>query len=52
MMTTGQLSKYLQVHTNTVLRYLKLGMPYYKIGREYRYELEEVKKWLHERERR
>lgn len=48
MITTQELTKYLKIHENTVYEYIKLGMPHYKIGKNYRFELEEVKQWLKE----
>lgn len=46
MMNTRELTEYLKIHENTVFNYVKKGMPYYRIGREYRFEIEEVKEWL------
>lgn len=46
MIKTKELTEYLKVHENTVYNYIKLGMPHYKIGKELRFELEEVKEWL------
>ena len=49
MLTVKELSDYLKVHENTIYSYIKKGVPFYKIGkRDYRFELEEVKKWLKE----
>lgn len=49
MITTKELSEYLKIHENTIYSYIKRGMPYYKIGpKQFRFELEEVKKWLKE----
>jgi excisionase family DNA binding protein len=49
MLDTKELVEYLKVHSNTVYRYIKDGMPCYRIGKDYRFELEEVKEWLKNR---
>lgn len=49
MITTQELAKYLQVHDNTVYNLIKQGMPYYRVRADYRFDLEEVKVWLKER---
>lgn len=48
MVDTKGLMEYLKIHENTVYAYTKKGMPYYRIGKEYRFDLEEIKKWLEE----
>lgn len=51
MINTKELSKYLNVHENTIYNLIKRGLPYYKISKqEFRFELEEVKKWLKQNE--
>lgn len=44
-----QLSEKLNVHTNTVYRLVKEGMPHIKIGNEYRFDFDKVEKWLQEK---
>ena len=46
MMNTKELTEYLKIHENTVYTYIKKGMPHYRIGKELRFEIEEVKEWL------
>ena len=46
MMNTKESTEYLKIHENTVYTYIKKGMPHYRIGKELRFELEEVKEWL------
>lgn len=49
MITTKELAEYLKIHENTIYNYIKKGMPYYKIGvKDFRFEIEEVKRWLKE----
>ena len=49
MVTTKELGEYLKIHENTVYCFIKKGMPYYKIGnKNFRFEIDEVKKWLKE----
>lgn len=51
MINTKELAKYLNIHENTVYSLIKRGLPYYKIGKqEFRFELEEVKRWLKQNE--
>lgn len=46
MIDTEELCKYLKVCKNTVYAYIKKGMPHYRLGKDLRFELEEVKDWL------
>ena len=52
MITTQELAKYLKIHENTIYEYIKLGMPHYKMGKYFRFELEEVKQWLKDRNKK
>lgn len=49
MMTTQELVEYLKIHENTIYEYAKQGMPCYRVGKNFRFELEEVKQWLKDR---
>jgi excisionase family DNA binding protein len=49
MINTKELTEYLKVHENTIYAYIKKGLPHYRIGKELRFELEEVKEWLKNR---
>lgn len=46
MVNTKELCDYLKVHYNTVYKLVEEGMPYYDIGKGYRYKIEEVDAWL------
>lgn len=46
MLTRKELANELNVHTNTIDRKVKKGMPCYKDGKTVRFELEEVKAWM------
>jgi len=48
MMTTKELAKYLQVHENTIGRYVKKGMPCVKLEKAIRFDLDDVLKWIKE----
>jgi excisionase family DNA binding protein len=45
----AELTKELDVHVNTVYKMIKQGMPHYKLEKDYRFDIEEVKNWLKER---
>lgn len=46
LLTKDELAAKLKVSRLTVGRYVKLGMPYYKVQRAIRFDFEEVKAWL------
>lgn len=46
LLSTEELSKYLGVVKGTVRRYVNNGMPAYRIGLGYRYDINEVLNWL------
>ena len=48
MMTTKELAKYLQVHENTIGRYVKKGMPCVKLEKAIRFDLDDVLRWIKE----
>ena len=49
MITKKELSKELNVSLPTINRLMDKGMPYLKIGKAVRFELEDVKNWLKEK---
>ena len=50
LLTTDQLAEYLQVTNQSIYNYKKQGMPYVKVGSNYRYEVEKVLNWMKEKE--
>ncbi len=46
MITREELAKEFKVHPNTILKWQKNGMPVYRIGKNVRYELQEVIEWI------
>ena len=48
LVTDRELSEILGLSRSTISRLRTLGLPYKKIGRSVRYDLEEVKKWIDE----
>lgn len=49
MLCKRELAKELGVSVSLIDKLMVQGMPYVKIGKAVRFELEEVKKWLKER---
>lgn len=49
MIKLKELAEYLEVHANTVYRMIKEGLPCYKLGKDFRFKVEEVEKWLRNR---
>lgn len=49
LLNTPQLSQYLNVTQKTIYVWRKEGMPTVKIGRYYRYKLDDVMAWLEKR---
>lgn len=46
VITVGELSEYLRVHRSTLYRLLKKGrLPGFKIGSDWRFNLETIDKW-------
>lgn len=45
-LTTEQLADVLQCHKQTVLNRIKVGLPFEMWGGEYRFNLEDVKKYM------
>jgi len=46
VITVGELSEYLRVHSSTLYRLLKKGqLPGFKIGSDWRFNLETIDKW-------
>ena len=53
VLTVNDLSDYLKVHPSTIYRLLKTGqLPAFRIGSDWRFNVEEIERWLTERERR
>lgn len=50
MLKLKEVAKYLDVHTNTVYKMIKEGLPHYKVGKEFRFKIEEVEAWLKNKE--
>ena len=47
LLTVYELSDYLKVHPSTIYRLLKAGqLPAFKIGSDWRFNVEEVERWL------
>jgi len=52
VLTVRDLSNYLRVHPSTVYRLLKTGqLPAFKVGRDWRFNVEEIDRWRVEREK-
>lgn len=49
LMDTPQLAEYLSINKHTVYVWRTQGMPNIKVGSQYRYNIEDVLKWLEER---
>jgi|CZCB01.1.fsa_nt_gi excisionase family DNA binding protein len=49
LMTSREVADYLKVTMQTIYNWRKEGVPSFRIGHEYRYDLEKVMKWLSER---
>lgn len=46
VLTVGELSVYLRVHSSTVYRLLKKGMlPAFKVGSDWRFNIEAIDEW-------
>jgi excisionase family DNA binding protein len=53
VLTVNELSDYLKVHPSTIYRLLKAGqLPAFRIGSDWRFNVEEIERWLAEREQR
>ena len=49
LLTTKELTNTLNIHSNTVYKYIDKGMPYLKFDKEYRFDLDMIIEWLNER---
>jgi excisionase family DNA binding protein len=47
-LTTKQLQEWFQVNAVTIWRWRKAGLPFKKIGRNVRFDREEVRSWMEE----
>jgi excisionase family DNA binding protein len=53
VLTVNELCDYLKVHPSTIYRLLKAGqLPAFKIGSDWRFNVEEIERWLLERGRK
>jgi excisionase family DNA binding protein len=53
VLTVRELSNYLRVHPSTISRLLKTGqLPAFKVGRDWRFNAEQIDRWRFEREKR
>jgi excisionase family DNA binding protein len=53
VLTVNDLCTYLKVHPSTIYRLLKTGeLRAFRIGSDWRFNVEEIERWLTERERR
>lgn len=46
MVSKKEIAKHFGVSVPTVDRWIKVGVPHYKIGKLVRFEIEEVKEWF------
>lgn len=46
LLNKKQLAEYLDIERKTLDAWIKQGLPCYRNGRTYRFDLEEVKEWL------
>jgi excisionase family DNA binding protein len=53
VLTVHELCEYLKVHQSTIYRLLKKGqLPAFRIGSDWRFNVEDVERWLAERQTR
>ena len=49
IVTLPSVASYLKIHNSTVYRLLKAHrLPAFKVGRDWRFDLDEIDKWRHE----
>lgn len=46
LLTTIELAEVLNISRQTIFRWRKEGMPFYKISKSVRFDLEEIREWL------
>jgi excisionase family DNA binding protein len=51
-LNSGELCEVLNIHRNQLQRMIKQGIPHIRIGREYRFNLNDVLAWLKEQNER
>jgi excisionase family DNA binding protein len=53
ILTVGEVAHYLHVHRSTIYRLLdRQGLPAFKIGRDWRFDLKEIDRWRLEQQNR
>ncbi|HJU09244.1 MAG TPA: helix-turn-helix domain-containing protein [Candidatus Binataceae bacterium] len=53
VLTVNELSDYLKVHPSTIYRLLKTRqLPAFRIGSDWRFNIEEIERWLVDREKK
>lgn len=50
-MTVKEVAAYLHIHPSTVYRLTRLqGLPFFRVGESYRFDRDEIEKWIVERQ--
>lgn len=50
LLTTSELAEKLKVTDRTIIRWMKIGLPYMKAGRTTRFDFNDVEQWMKTRE--
>lgn len=46
VLTVSELSDYLRIHRSTCYRLIKQGLPYFRMGADYRFNREQIEQWI------
>jgi excisionase family DNA binding protein len=46
LLTSAEVKKALKISHNTLLKLIKQGLPYLKLGRDYRFPRREIEEWI------
>lgn len=46
MLNKKEICEYFKISNTTIMKWIEQGVPHYKQGRTYRFDLDEVKAWL------